>query len=371
MCLTFAERFATLGRRPGTPLLRPSPVIVRARRHQPPILQTSLPPLPLLQPPTTGLVRCVGDNEEEYAAATFHQWLLGTDAAVTPLQRQVMATAQRTWAKSTWSSRTRLWRNFLLWRQGQGNTHKDMGMELAMFVASHTRTKPSTRMTYGYSLAAIATRLGRQVPILRWYLSGLSTTPGATAADGATPATREQVLALMADTTLPLSVRAGIFLAWKSASRWDDLLSLSKKSFLLVTPTEIVVQWEKLKTNRRQKFSVHSWTVVQSEEPMSLLLRHLRSLRGEDRFVLTSTRRLIELLRARTTPRLTAHSFKKGAVDELVRLAAEGQFNLQQLPLLAKHVDRRNDFPASTLKYVSARVALARAIGTQAATKLL
>ena len=314
-----------------------------------------------------------GDDEaeEEFAAETFRQWLSGADGGSTPLEKLVLATAQRTWAKGTWSQRTRLWRNFLRWRQVPGNTHPDMGMELAMFVASHTGTKASTRMTYGTSLASIATRLGRQVPVLRWYISGLSTTPGAMVADGAQPATQQQVARLVADSTLPQSVRAGIFLAWKTASRWDDILGLTRQSFLLVSSLEIVVEWGKLKTNRRQKRTVHSWTVVASDTPMNLLRRHVLSLRADDPFVSTSTRQLIELLRSRTSPRLTAHSFKKGAVDHLVRLAAAGQFDLRKLPQLAKHVDRANDFPASTLRYVSERIGLARSLGTQDATRLL
>ena len=341
----------------------------RSHRQHP---STPTPPLPLLLQPATGQVPIDAEiGEARYAAETFRQWLLGRDGGTTPLEQRVLDTAQRTWAKTTWSGRRRLWSKFLGWRQIPGNAHPDLGMELAKFVASHTATKPSTRLTYGYSLAAIATRLGHQVPVLRWYLSGLSTFGAMNPTDGARPATRAQVATLVADTTLPMSVRAGIFLAWKTASRWDDILGLTRRSFLLRMPTEVIVEWGKLKTNRRHKFTVHSWTVVKSAEPMTLLLSHIRSLRRNDAFISTSTRRLVELLRTRTSPRLTAHSFKKGAVDELVRLAALGQFKLRKLPRLTKHVDRKNDFPASTLRYVSTRVNLARSLGTQAATRLL
>jgi hypothetical protein len=326
-----------------------------------------------LQQPATAPELCVaGDGEEEiFAAETFRQWLVGKEDGSSPLEQQVLATAQRTWAKTTWAQRKRLWCNFLRWRQIPGNGHQDLGTQLAMFVQSHAGTRPTTKLTYGYSMAAIATRLGRTVPMLKWYLSGLSTVPGAVSADGAQPATRQQVHELVADMSLSAAVRAAIFLAWKTASRWSDLLALTRRSFLLAAPHEVIVEWGQLKTNRRQQLSVRSWTVVEHREPMTLLLRHLRSLRGDVPFLSVTTDQAIELLRTRTSPRLTAHSFKKGAVDELVRQAVAGHFDLRKLPLLAKHVDRAHEFPASTIRYVSARVELARSLGTQEATRLL
>ena len=69
--------------------------------------------------------------------------------------------------------------------------------------------------------------------------------------------------------------------------------------------------------------------------------------------------------------RYSAHSIKRGAVDILIEAAAEGKVDPRLIPLLSKHKDDLMNFPSSTLRYTSNKVALAKMLKTQLATILL
>ena len=70
-------------------------------------------------------------------------------------------------------------------------------------------------------------------------------------------------------------------------------------------------------------------------------------------------------------PWLTAHSFKKGASDFLVRMVEEGRLDKKLLPLILKRADKENAFPANTIRYSSEKERYARILGTGKATVLL
>jgi hypothetical protein len=67
---------------------------------------------------------------------------------------------------------------------------------------------------------------------------------------------------------------------------------------------------------------------------------------------------------------LSAHSLKHGAIDELARMSAAGKIDPSLVARLAKH-KQQSDLVESTVRYVTDKVALARMLGTQAATALL
>ena len=67
----------------------------------------------------------------------------------------------------------------------------------------------------------------------------------------------------------------------------------------------------------------------------------------------------------------TAHSVKRGAIDHLVREAMADRLDQSLIPLLAKHQSPLTQFPATTLRYVGDKVALALMLGSHKATILL
>lgn len=169
-----------------------------------------------------------------------------------------------------------------------------------------------------------------------------------------------------------------LYVVWKTASRWGDLQQLTKKSFLTqgTAAAEIVVEWGTgTKTTRFQPYNPSGWTmIVEEKHPMMMqqLKAELRKMKKGERFCPITTERIRRWLRADpATARLTAHSFKRGALQVLVDKAVAGELDPRLIPLVAKHKDNLHGFPSSTLRYVGRKVSLAKMLGSGRATRLL
>jgi len=288
---------------------------------------------------------------------------------LSPRHARVMHVCSNTWAPSTTAQRLSLWTRYH--KYARLHPEKDIGMSMALFIET-LPVMSSTKLTYAKTLAATAAKLDIQVPILRLYASGLAASGGTTPTAQASPATRKQVDTLMSH--LPVHLAAPILLAWKTASRWDDVTHLQRQNVTVLSPSRIIVQWSQTKSTRAQPFRASTWTEIVDDDPRRLnpLLEHLQSLRPTDPVTRLSTAQLIRLLRQfPDTQDLTAHSIKRGAIDVLVRAAAEGRLDRHIVCLMAKHKDELFEMPATTLRYVSDKVALARMLGTHLATRLL
>ena len=169
-----------------------------------------------------------------------------------------------------------------------------------------------------------------------------------------------------------------LWLAWKTASRWGDLQDLRKENFLFDLPNnQVVIRWGKLKTNRRRRFAPTGLTVIQEdfhpEMTLSLLQRLVSRLRPGETLAGTWTTRAFRswMQSIPEAAHLTAHSIKRGAIDRLFELAAQGLVDVRLIPLVAKHKDNLRQFPPSTIGYASCTINIARSLGSQNATKLL
>jgi hypothetical protein len=110
---------------------------------------------------------------------------------------------------------------------------------------------------------------------------------------------------------------------------------------------------------------------VQRYLERSLLVATLR-LKANDRFTTLSGDAIrATLQRYPSTRELTLHSFKRGAADVLIREAVAGNLDIELLPRLLKHKHPLQELPDVTLRYISDQVALALALRTQEATRLL
>jgi integrase len=290
--------------------------------------------------------------------------------ARSPLTAAVMATATNTWAQSTVKNRDGLWQRWQVW--ASNNRAISPGTDLARFVES-LRALPSSKMTYAKGLAAIMQRMHQPVPILRLYISGLRATGALIPQRQAVPLCRRSLERLLQLLSPPL--QAAALLAWKTASRWNDLLGLKRKSFLLVEPQRVVIRWGETKTSRVNPFAASLWTVVDDDSPARLrpLIQHIESLiHPEAPFLQLSTADLDRWM-ARQNLEWRAHSFKRGALNVLMRHLAETQDERLKalIPLLAKHAHPIQAFPSTTLGYVTDHVNTALALNTQAVTRLL
>ncbi|MCA9634371.1 MAG: hypothetical protein KC766_42285 [Myxococcales bacterium] len=289
------------------------------------------------------------------------------------------------WATSTWATRGSLLLRVENFAQQHRISHLPLGVQATAFISS-LRVAASTKASYCSALGATARRLGMQVPMLDLLAAATRAQPtGPT--NQAVPATRPQIF-LLVNTALRSNkprLAVALYLCWKTASRWDDMIHLTKSSFLnrttMLTDGYLVVQWAQTKANRRQEFRPDGWCVVVEQDAalgwaVELVRRTLRSLATAATPLLPpqqTTAFLRKFMRAQPeTQQLTAHSIKRGAVNVLVEAAVLGRLKDPRLiPLLAKHKDSLHGFPTSTLRYVEDKKQLALMLGTQEATRLL
>ena len=303
-----------------------------------------------------------------------------------PRSAAIAQVVQHIWAARTWAGRSYLLRRLQLHVQAlpPEHTSKPLGWMVADFVIS-TRVSAATQYTYATSLRSLLKKTGAaSLPLLDLVVTGLGVMANATRPKQAQPASRTQVaflmrraLALRNDPSRRLAM--SLYIAWKTASRWNDVEGLRKENFIEFDHgrRQVVIEWGSLKTNRRQRFKATMFTVIQEDEsPYTLVLlqQAVAALNREETLTTKSTDQLRKWMRTFTeTSQLGAHSIKRGAADELMEAAAADPPRLDPrlIPLLLKHQDALHEFPASTLRYPSRKVAMARALGTQNATKLL
>jgi hypothetical protein len=149
-------------------------------------------------------------------------------------------------------------------------------------------------------------------------------------------------------------------------------LDLKADSFLELGPTRIVVRWGLTKTTRFAPFSPFLWTIVVETDPNRLtpILERVRNLLPGQPFCPMPTFEIDRLYRRRQLP-WTAHSIKRGAVDEATRAAVAHNIPDKYASLLAKHVHPGNAIPDSTLRYGKDEIAKAELLGTQHVTRWL
>lgn len=105
---------------------------------------------------------------------------------------------------------------------------------------------------------------------------------------------------------------------------------------------------------------------------MTTQVRVIESLRPGEKLMDMSREQFVMLIQ-RFCPQLTGHSFKKGAHDALIQLASAGMIEVDIIPVILKHQDKRTEFPVTTIGYGSekTRAEYARAFKTGLATRYL
>jgi hypothetical protein len=323
------------------------------------------PPSGSLHPPSTALRIAAPSG---FSQNLLWQWLTQPSQQTSrePLEDATLKVARQALAAPTWEARSGLFRRFL--GAEPSLRHPDMGTQLAMFVQSQ-QVMLSSRLTYAKTLSAIATSLGWDVPMLRFYMAGLRKLGAEAPTHQAPPIPRDRMHQVISATP-DVFTRAALFIAWKTASRWADILTLTRESFVQLTATQIVIEWSRTKTSTQGDFNPWRWTVLHDTTAMTWLVSTIRRLRRHQSLTTVETAQVPQLLQ-RFGGAYTAHSIKRGAVDHLVHEAVAGRLDQQLIPLLAKHQNVTSQFPATTLRYVGDKVALALMLGSQKATILL
>lgn len=308
---------------------------------------------------------------------------LAAAAALPPVLRPVARHIRQLWATRTWSTRASLLLRAQEFARAHRLQHLPLGVQMTAFVGN-LQVAPSTQANYASALGSTARRMGLQVPMLDLFRSAAAAVGSTTPTRQAVPATRLQLFILVNAALRSNNNRlaVGLYICWKTASRWADVMMLKQASFINLRTAAadncLVVQWGATKTNRKQEFRPDSWTVVVEEDPelrwlTSMVVETIEALPRGQLLVETTTEQLRRFMRAQErTAELTAHSLKRGAINLLVDAVVEGRLaDARLIPLLAKHKDELHAFPSTTLRYVEDKCKLALMLGTQNATRLL
>lgn len=162
--------------------------------------------------------------------------------------------------------------------------------------------------------------------------------------------------------------RLAVLLAWKSASRWDEIHRLTKSNFIFISETEIIIDWfVNTKASRTDPFRCSRFTVIAGQFTAEIY-HALQRLHSTAPVTLMSTTQMAKVLKS--VGQFSAHSFKAGAIDVLTRFMKPGLENEMLLARLAKH-KHPLDLPHTSNRYPRDPVTFARFLGTQNATILL
>ena len=306
------------------------------------------------------------------------------------LHTRVQHTISQVLAPATWDDRARNFQRLL-----QFNATK-LGYDLSIpanldYVtvlwceSLRNKTCPATRMKYAGEVAAMQRRMGNTtVPYIRAYQAGLRAMGGETPTHQAPAITLAQLRRLVAAADRR-EVRGGsrvsllLFLAWKTASRWDECTRMHRDQILEASPQQIVIYWgTRTKATRMTPFRTDSWVVIRHLPQIpQRYLDEINDWQQDNTDLLGNSsdwgNNFFKQVLGKDT-NVSCHSIKAGAVDVLVKAVAANQLDPSLVSRLAKHEPRslqQAGIQQTTLRYVRDQVALAVSLRTHEATILL
>lgn len=192
---------------------------------------------------------------------------------------------------------------------------------------------------------------------------------------------------------LPELLQAGIWLAFKTASRWDEMTTLTRSDILYLNHSEMCIAF--WRTKARQDNRADHFVIVADNQQQQLtwfrriIAKHVPSAAHEQPiWEAWSTEAIDDYLREwpvemhdqlqtlhsrqNIRARYTAHSIKAGALQLGIKAVAEKKITPQQLSALAKHQHPLGQIIAPmTVGYIRDAVLVARATGSADVTVLL
>jgi hypothetical protein len=213
-----------------------------------------------------------------------------------------------------------------------------------------------TKLSYAKNLQTILRSMGEETTVISAYIAGLRVMGAEKPIKQADPITKQQLL----EIECPPHVKTALLLAWKTASRMDEIARLEKDSIVESTPEMIVVNFsDRTKKSRGKPFLPENMCIVTGDLTTML---HESLPAAMDNWPTRA-----ELSRYLPHP-FTDHSIKHGAAIVLMEAAAENKFDKELVSLVLKHQDKRA-ITQTTITYCGGRLDLAaRVLGTQLAT---
>ena len=290
-----------------------------------------------------------------------------SDVLVTEAQSRLQALFNQMWASKTTSSRQNLWRRLAAWTSSQG---LPINADTAALFVTATGVQPQGQLTYAKALSAIFGKMGYHQGPLLTMASALRSSGAAIPINQQTPIPRE-TLVRWAGKQEP-SLRLCTYVAWKTASRWGEVWKLTSSQFILVTETEVIVDWWTTpKGKRGNPFKASRFAVIKGQ-----LTKDIAELYNQLQpfdvvcSVNTDALDLMWSMDSDMAP-YRGHSIKRGAMCHLLEQMDSGvSIPDELLDRLTKHEHpKAQKFSASTMGYgtgndTKANIAMARVLGT-------
>lgn len=189
-------------------------------------------------------------------------------------------------------------------------------------------------------------------------------------ASQAVPIKKSQVIELLRKTSDP-GRRVAFFLCWKTASRVADISPLKRENFLVLSAEEIIIHFTAGKVLSKHPFKSYAVVIIHDKDSMKFVVDHVSKFQvGTLVFPHFSTPVAYTALK-KFNPDLSAHSFKRGAIDVLADRVAEGVIPVTLLSHLAKHSSPEECLSETTVRYINNPVKVGRIFHTERATILL
>ena len=334
---------------------------------------------------------------------------------VNQLEKSALVTISKLWADTTIENRRNTWGRFLEFTRKHKfpiQQQQQMDWAIVMFCEHLKRLNPkllpSSQLTYGKTLAAVASRLTMVVPITRMYLSGLRASGALIPQEQAPALPFRPHLARLAEESLKLQLRNAspeqklperlhtlLFLMVKTCSRFDEVQRLTRKQLKVLNENEILIDWEDKTKSTRMDPNREDTKVILRHPPgipttVNLILDQwnwptllpynvtwFSNWMNEALGDLQSKNANLEPLAptSRTKGNYTAHSIKAMVVTYLTRQWKEGNVQGSTVSLMAKHSlqesSRMEGVSRQTLRYVRDPELIARANGSPEATALI
>ncbi|MEK6619075.1 MAG: hypothetical protein AABY90_10315, partial [Nitrospirota bacterium] len=189
-----------------------------------------------------------------------------------------------------------------------------------LFILAIPRLAPQGQLAYAKQMAGTFRRMA-------WPRDQLLAVASALAADGAAvPVTQAQPLNKEAlrrwlETVHDERVRASAMVAWKTASRWGDILGLHRSNFISVQPEEVIVAWgTSPKGWRSNPYHPSMYTVIEGEWTSEICDAVTRLPEGQPLCPWSTATLDWQLKRNPVMSEFSGHSFKKGAASHIVEV---------------------------------------------------
>lgn len=271
-------------------------------------------------------------------------------------RQEVINIMRMRWAESTKRARNRLFDELVKTVEEAPNV--PMQTAAAIMVQKKAVTI-QTKLGYAKSLQTILRSMDEETTIIANYIAGLRVMGAEKPIKQADPISKQQLL----EIDCPASVKTALLLAWKTASRVDEIARLQPSGIVKSSPTEIIVNFsDRTKKSRGKLFLPENLCIVAGDLTEFL---HNNLPQAMEEWPTHAT------LSKHMPKNFTDHSIKHGAAIVLMEAAAENKFDKELVSLVLKHQSKRV-LTQTTITYCMGRLDLAaRVLGTQNATVFL